>query len=495
MISQLPMIADLRRDNWAKLSPMQRLGALQKMEDQLAVMENRDRCTLSFFSEDTLSQENNRTNLMGQYEAAHIQNGMSVPETIQLNPGLLQDGQPPYAGLETYFHEARHAYQSNVANHPDQFENSLENNDFHNAFKGGYLNPPAKGSPDAINKFIYYRCQPTEVDANNVGQSRTAQVSEQFGDLQGYLDYQNSPAYAQQRDEFAIARLPGYQEDARNEVNRKYNLEQAKSADQSKIIQEGSEYPQTPAKDRDVAETTGQLAAGAAAPEETQALVDESQSHSAEALGQEAASNASKGNEDLAQTTGELAGEAAGVPGGAEAGKAAGDAAKEAQGQIVESQSHSAEALGQEAASNASKGNEDIAQTTGELAGEAAGVSGGAEAGKVTGEAAKETQGQIDESIGQSTEARGSEITSDASKSGEQTVQSAGEVAGEASGVPGGAAAGKFAGDAADKTQDAVEEQAGQSSDAPAKAIENAAENAPSKTSEPDEEQYYGYGL
>ncbi len=73
-----------------------------------------------------------------------------------------------------------------------------------------------------------YRCQPTETDANHAGQTDTAILYEQAGELDGYLDYQNSPDYESQRWGFAIENT--FKDKARELVDLKYQHTQQQIA-------------------------------------------------------------------------------------------------------------------------------------------------------------------------------------------------------------------------------------------------------------------------
>jgi hypothetical protein len=94
------------------------------------------------------------------------------------------------------------------------------------------------------------------------------------------------------------------------------------------------------------------------------------------------------------------------------------------------------------------------------------------------------------------TQTASEELSKDSSGAGEKAAESAGEIVGEAAGVPGGAEAGKAASQAAGETQGVVEDSTGQSLKSRTGSIEETAAESPSAdASQPDEEQYYGYGL
>ena len=216
MVNTLPMVEGLRYENWLSASPEQRLEALKDMEKQLASLEAREPCQLDVIPQDILSEENNAQDLYGLHIREHLdQSGKLVPETIQINPRFLADGQPPYSAVETYFHEARHSYQDHVADHPDLAENVQQAEDFYKAKHGGYLDS------DKVPHRLY-RCQPTEIDANHKGQTNTAIIYDQFGELEGYLDHMKSPEYANNEAGFAIESY--YKDEARERVDKQFEL-------------------------------------------------------------------------------------------------------------------------------------------------------------------------------------------------------------------------------------------------------------------------------
>ncbi len=103
----LPMVNDLRSANWAALNPSQRLEALQRMENERRG-QGRNACELATIDPEVLAKGNNGESLFGQHKPAGIgSDGKPTPEVIEINPALLADGKPPYAAVETYFHEAR----------------------------------------------------------------------------------------------------------------------------------------------------------------------------------------------------------------------------------------------------------------------------------------------------------------------------------------------------------------------------------------------------
>jgi hypothetical protein len=77
-----------------------------------------------------------------------------------------------------------------------------------------------------------------------------------------------------------------------------------------------------------------------------------------------------------------------------------------------------------------------------------------------------------------------------------EITQSAGEIAGNVTAGPTGGAVGEVAGEAAGKAQSEALESVGQSTENPTEAVKHAnSESSAADTSEPDEEQKYGYGL
>lgn len=222
MATTLPMVEDLRKSNWARLAPEERLAALQNFENQLATQEQRNPCQVKLIPSEVLAESQDPQNLYGQHVREHANaEGNIVQESIYLNPHLLsEEMELPYPVVETYFHEARHSYQDLVADNPELAETPQQADDFFKAKNGGYLY-----ESDKFVDYQDYRCQPTEIDANHVGQTRTRVLYEQFGELDDCLDYHfNSEEYQIQRDWFMNENL--FKDDARALVDKKFELTQ-----------------------------------------------------------------------------------------------------------------------------------------------------------------------------------------------------------------------------------------------------------------------------
>ncbi|MGH9425904.1 MAG: hypothetical protein ACRD2L_06305 [Terriglobia bacterium] len=232
----LPVGARFRISEWAGLDPSERLGVFQEYEYRLAQDESRDPCELELIPREVLTVGDNGENLFGQYLPAQTIEGAEVqPERIQLNPRLLQSGTRPYEAVETYFEEARHAYQMNVAEHPELAETPQYHEDCIKAKNGGYLNP-------SEFPWVYYRSQPAEVDAKHVAQTRTMMTYEQLGELDGYLDHMESPTYERQRAAFAYEKA--YEQPARELVDKRYEIAQKRT--EAQRVQEGEDYSYGP---------------------------------------------------------------------------------------------------------------------------------------------------------------------------------------------------------------------------------------------------------
>lgn len=214
MSPHIPIVENLRVSNWQHLSRSERLSALKELEGKFALQEGRNACEVEFIPDNIIFQDQDPERLYGRYIPEHVdENGKLIKETIQINPLHLEESvDKPFTAVETYFHEARHAYQNHIADHPELAESPQQTSDFYKAKHGGYLNSKQYGA--------YYRCQPTEIDANHKGQSNTAIYYEQFSELDDYLDHMKSSEYEERSQGFAIENI--YKDDAREKVEQQY---------------------------------------------------------------------------------------------------------------------------------------------------------------------------------------------------------------------------------------------------------------------------------
>jgi hypothetical protein len=215
----LPNVYGMRADVWARTPVYMRLDALQQMENQLASQENRPALPVAEIPSDKREiGSDGQPTLRGYFDPAVGENG-----GIFIDPQLIQNDEP-YQSAETYFHEARHAYQYQTAYYPEIYpEVSREQADQWRMNEEAYI-----GREDIeLGEYQYghYYGQPMEVDARQTGQERTEELyAGQFQDQAGYPQYRaNADAASENREQKAIAQLgPDYQEQAWQGVQAKY---------------------------------------------------------------------------------------------------------------------------------------------------------------------------------------------------------------------------------------------------------------------------------
>src|SRR3990172_1583098 len=123
MMPPLPIVRDLAVARWAELHMHGRLDALNGLEIQLAAHENRPSYLVTRISDSVLAEDQNADHLYGrQVQPVVGTDGSERKGAIELNPKLLVDGVQPYAAVEAYFHEERHAFQDLIADNPGQSE-------------------------------------------------------------------------------------------------------------------------------------------------------------------------------------------------------------------------------------------------------------------------------------------------------------------------------------------------------------------------------------
>lgn len=180
----LPWIEELREENWAVLSVDRRLAALNEMERALAQQETRKPCEVK-----GIPDESRRIGADGE----PILRGHNDPieKEIQIDPILLSGDRPPYQAVETYFHEARHAYQDYAIEHPEIHDGPEQVADWQKN-DAAYI-----GEEDIeldFAKFSHYRWQPVEADANRIAYERTEELyTGMFQDAtKQYQDYRTN---------------------------------------------------------------------------------------------------------------------------------------------------------------------------------------------------------------------------------------------------------------------------------------------------------------
>ncbi|MCI0558927.1 MAG: hypothetical protein MN733_10560 [Nitrososphaera sp.] len=163
----LPRVSELRAENWAQIAIDERLLALNRMEKALAEQEGRELCEVRLIPEDErVILRNGEPALRGQYD--------QINKEIQLDPILFSDERSPYQAVETYFHEARHAYQHYAIEHPETHSDSEQVADWEKNHFGGYID--WRDVRDGFAKYSDYRWQPVEADAREVARERTNEL-------------------------------------------------------------------------------------------------------------------------------------------------------------------------------------------------------------------------------------------------------------------------------------------------------------------------------
>lgn len=216
----IPRIENLRADIWATLTFDQRLGALQELENRLAEQEGREPCQIAPIPEDELKDKD-------RYRGEYISSN-DGPGVIRLNPNLISSDEP-YQAVETFFHEARHAYQVYAVQHPEIHDNPEEVEDWRKTKDGGYIE-----YKEPNLSIDHYRWQPVEADANNIARERTDELySSTFQDNEKYPAYKSEKEQELSDDVEHAQMILGenYQEKARQEMIEKYqkNLENQES--------------------------------------------------------------------------------------------------------------------------------------------------------------------------------------------------------------------------------------------------------------------------
>ena len=207
----------MRADVWARTPVYMRLDALNEMERQLASQENRPALPVA-----VIPPDKREPGLQGYFDPKEGKNG-----GIFVDPQLIYNDEP-YQAAETYFHEARHAYQHEVAiNSKKHPEVSREQADQWRTNDEAYI-----GSEDIeLEEYQYghYYGQPMEVDARQAGQDRTEELyAGQFQDQAGYSQYRaKADATKDECERKAINQLGrDYQAKAWQAVQAKHQAQQ-----------------------------------------------------------------------------------------------------------------------------------------------------------------------------------------------------------------------------------------------------------------------------
>lgn len=151
---------------WQKMSPAERIEALQKNVDTLTARDQPSRhVSVHSFQPESETR--------GTYDSG----------TIRINESLINQD-TPYAAMETMYHEYRHSYQDYVANErPDLAESAQQREDFQKN-QIGYIHPNTD--------VTMYLAQPIEADAR--AYARQA--------MESTYGIQNDPAYEAHRQAY-----------------------------------------------------------------------------------------------------------------------------------------------------------------------------------------------------------------------------------------------------------------------------------------------------
>ncbi|MES0490272.1 MAG: hypothetical protein ABUK01_09785, partial [Leptospirales bacterium] len=215
----IPIIKNLKAENWAELNSDQRMKALQDLENELATQEGREPCLIELIPEgERVLDKKGKPFLQGSYDPR------KNPPLIVIDPSIILSDQP-YLAVEIFFHEARHAYQDYAVQHPEIHNDSAEFEVWRKNNGAGYIDSDSK-----LN-FSYYRWQPIENDANEVGRERTEELFvEIFQDEKSYPVHRAAKLKELDSDklraQFNIG--PNFEEKAKEAVLEKHqkNLEE-----------------------------------------------------------------------------------------------------------------------------------------------------------------------------------------------------------------------------------------------------------------------------
>jgi len=219
--AMMPNITNLRQENWATITPLERETTLQALADHLAHEEGRTPCNVHA----VLMDKNTRGRF--SIDAEGVSN-------IEINRDLVKRDQP-YQAVETLCHEDRHAYQFHITQYPELAESEEQLQDWKMSQEGGYI------QPEELN-FSTYLFQPTEADANRSARDRTDELYEDTFQDQGLY-----PAFKAEKEqqiadaeEFAEFELgENYKEEARQVVHVKHQA--MMTINQGMAIEQGDE--------------------------------------------------------------------------------------------------------------------------------------------------------------------------------------------------------------------------------------------------------------
>jgi len=160
------MVPDFRVNTWVDMSFSERLEVLNNFERLLAQQELREPYNVVRIPEEDRVIQDGKPKVRGQTD--HLK------KQIQIDQLLLSENTLPYQALETYFHEARHAYQYYAIQNPGFHDNEEQVADWRKNLKGGYIDREDIEMDSA--KFSHYRWQPVEADARRVARTRADEL-------------------------------------------------------------------------------------------------------------------------------------------------------------------------------------------------------------------------------------------------------------------------------------------------------------------------------
>jgi len=212
---------NLRPENWQTLSTAERLDTLKALETSLAAEEGRSPSNVVALEPEHCRSQEEWAHTRGAYYPGEItDDGIRQSGTIAVNSGLLEDSQQPYMATETLYHEARHAHQRHIADHPELAESSEQAHLTEMNIERGYLTPNE-------DSYELYTMQPVERDAVLTARERTDELfSDQLQSPEGYAEYKNLREDEIATQEARAERMlgPKYEDVAKETVIEKHNM-------------------------------------------------------------------------------------------------------------------------------------------------------------------------------------------------------------------------------------------------------------------------------
>ena len=213
----MPDLSAFKSSDWDKLTPVERVAELQKLEGQIAKEQGRP--------ERTVRIQNMPDSTRGHYS-------MNDPNHLWINSNLVMEDKGNYQAMQTTIHEGRHAYQDDcirgrIVPEP-QDKGKVESWAHNSSAIGGVYNSAEKSS------FIDYRYQPKEVDANNFANEKMDSFSSQFQDDKAFSEFSVNQNMENQYTEAVAKSTYGdnYEHVIQSDIEHRY---QAKVEQESKM--------------------------------------------------------------------------------------------------------------------------------------------------------------------------------------------------------------------------------------------------------------------